>query len=363
MGKHIAKTGVGFISLVAIIAYMVNRPIPAESTQNNLPCCGNVSKATLALTVQDQQMSLIPAGTFRMGGHDTRAKPDELPIHEVKLDAFYMDKTPVTNREFARFVADTGYITTAERPVDWEVLKLQVPPGTPKPPAETLAPGSLVFAPPSHPVHLHNFSQWWSWKNGVDWRHPSGPESQGYGDDHPVVHVSWDDANAFCQWAGKRLPSEAEWEWAARGGLENMSFPWGDEDVDVGDKKANIWEGIFPHKNSKENNGVWTTPVRAYAPNAYGLYDMAGNVWEWTADLYDAKYYEKLKAKGLVFNPINKESSFDPDEPGVKKYSLRGGSYLCHKSYCMGYRVSARMKTSGDTSLAHTGFRCAKNVR
>jgi formylglycine-generating enzyme len=336
------------------------------SSANKSPCCGEVSKATMALKqhkTAPEGMVHVPSGTFMMGGHDKHAKPDELPVHEVRVDEFYMDQTQVTNKQFEVFVKETGYKTTAEKPVDWEQLKLQVPPNTPKPPAETLAPGSLVFTPPDHPVNLRDSSQWWTWTNGADWRRPLGPHSEQFGSDHPVVHVSHEDATAYCQWAHKRLPTEAEREWAARGGLHGKSYPWGDEEVDEGKLKANIWHGTFPHINTKKDQKYWTTAVKSFPPNGYGLYDMAGNVWEWTSDLYDANYYESQKAKGLVVNPHNTERSYDPDDPHAKKYVIRGGSYLCHNSYCRGYRVSARMKTSGDTSLAHVGFRCVQSCK
>ena len=336
-----------------------------DKNTSNLPCpCGKSLKKNAILASIHKKipkgMVEIPSGTFMMGGHDSHAKFDELPLHEVKLASFYMDETEVTNEEFEKFVAKTKYVTTAEKPVEWELLKEQLPPDTPKPSAEVLAPGSLVFSPPDHSINLDDPSQWWLWVNGANWRHPLGPNSQIFGNDHPVVHMSWEDANAFCHWLGKRLPTEAEWEWAARGGLENKMYPWGDEDVDAGIVKANIWQGIFPHQSTKKDPYPWTTSVKTYPPNGYGLYDMAGNVWEWTADLYDANYYSAIEKQSIVVNPQNIEKSFDPDEPNVKKYVLRGGSFLCHKSYCMGYRVSARMKTSPDTALGNVGFRCVQ---
>ncbi len=325
--------------------------------------CDKVSKAA-ALTAEckaiPEGMVEVPAGTFNMGATGPDTKPDEGPVHKVKLNAFYMDETEVTNEQFEKFVKATGHKTTAEKPVDWELLKQQVPPGTPKPPEDKLAPGSLVFMPSKLPVPLHDHTQWWQWENGADWKRPRGPGSESFGKDHPVVHVSWEDAQAYCKWQGKRLPTEAEREWAARGGLEGKKYPWGDDETDDKNRKANIWEGGFPYKNTKKEH-QWTSPVKQYAPNAYGLYDMAGNVWEWTADQYDVNYYARLEKQGLAVNPINADKSHDPDEPGVTKYVLRGGSFMCHHTYCWGYRVSARMKTSPDSSLVNLGFRCSKD--
>lgn len=327
--------------------------------------CEKVSKAMAILSASKNQspadMAWIPAGTFMMGGNDPEMKEDELPQHPVKLSGFYMDITEVTNQEFAKFVANTHYVTTAEQPVNWDELKKQLPPNTPKPSAETLAPGSLVFMPPNHPIPLNKPNQWWKWVNGANWRHPLGANSRVFGNDHPVVHVSWYDANAYCKAMGKRLPTEAEREWASRGGLNNKPFPWGDEHVDTGKRKANTWQGNFPNQNTLDDHYYWTSPVKAFPPNGYGLYDMAGNVWQWTADLYDANYFAALKTKGLAINPKGSQKYDDPDEVGVKKYVLRGGSFLCNKSYCSGYRVSSRMRSSPDSSLINVGFRCAKD--
>ena len=271
-----------------------------------------------------------------------------------------MDQYPVTNEQFEKFVTQTHYVTTAEIKPDWDQLKKQLPFDTPKPDESLLVPASLVFTPPDHPVSLDNFAQWWEWLPGANWRHPRGPESKLHGLTHPVVHVSWDDANAYCRWLGKRLPTEAEWEWAARGGLTNNIYPWGDEPIDQNGVKANTWQGEFPHQNTLRDKYYYTSPVGSFSPNGYGLYDMAGNVWEWVADWYHANYYQSLIAHETV-NPQGPKVSFDPDEPHMPKRVLRGGSYLCNESYCSGYRVAARMKSSPDTSMEHIGFRCAKN--
>lgn len=269
-----------------------------------------------------------------MGAHDNEGNPDEYPKRKVKVAGFWMDATEVTNAQFRKFVEATGYITTAERNVVWEELKKQLPAGTPRPHDSLLKASSLVFTPPSQAVALDDVSQWWSWRRGADWKHPQGPESNINGkDDHPVVHISWDDAVAYCKWAGKRLPTEAEWEFAARGGKQGQKYPWGNEDPSAGKPKANTWQGSFPHHNLNADGFYGAAPVRSFAPNGYGLYDMAGNVWEWCADWYE----------------------------GSQMKIVRGGSFMCNASYCKGYRVSAKMKTSPDTGLEHTGFRCVKD--
>lgn len=307
-------------------------------------------------------MVLVPGGEFRMGASDDEGRPDEYPGHAVHVDAFWMDETEVTNAQFAEFVKATGYITTAEIKPDWEEMKKQLPPGTPKPADSLLVAASLVFTPPSHPVPLDDASQWWSWTKGADWQHPQGPGSNIKGKaDYPVVHVSWDDAMAYCRWAGKRLPTEAEWEWAARGGLQEKKYPWGDEDPEKGRPKANTWQGTFPNRNRSDDKFYNSAPVKSFAPNAYGLYDMAGNVWEWCSDWFSSGYYQELE-RVQSSNPKGPAASFDPMEPTVPKKVVRGGSFLCNASYCKGYRVSSRMKTSPDTGLEHTGFRCVKDV-
>jgi formylglycine-generating enzyme required for sulfatase activity len=306
-------------------------------------------------------MVWIEGGSFAMGASDNQGRPDEYPRHDVKVNGFWMDVTEVTNAQFAKFVTETGYVTTAEKAPDWEELKKQLPPGTPKPADSLLVASSIVFVSPTYPVSLHEASQWWTWKKGANWRHPEGPGSSIEGKEHyPVVHISWDDANAYANWAGKRLPTEAEWEYAARGGLKGQPFFWGTEDAEKGTPKANTWQGQFPNVNTGWDKFERLAPVKSFAPNRFGLYDMAGNVWEWCADWYHPEYYQQLAGK-VVENPIGPTRGYDPDEPTVPKRVVRGGSFLCHSSYCSGYRVSARMKTSADTSLEHTGFRCIVN--
>jgi formylglycine-generating enzyme len=306
-------------------------------------------------------MVKIPGGDYLMGSVDKEGRPDEYPQHAVHVDGFYMDATEVTNAMFTQFVKATGYKTTAERTPDWEELKKQLPPGTPKPADSLLVAASLVFTPPSQPIQLNDVSQWWQWVKGADWQHPQGPGSSIKGEENlPVVQVSWDDAMAYAKWAGKRLPTEAEWEWAARAGLTNQPFTWGAEPVDKGQPKTNIWQGHFPNHNTATDGYARVSPVKTFAANAYGLYDIAGNVWEWCSDWYRSDYYSQISAKKLT-NPAGPAASYDPEEPTVPKRVVRGGSFLCHASYCASYRVSARMKTSPDTGLEHTGFRCVKN--
>jgi len=308
-------------------------------------------------------MVLIPAGVFQMGGDNEQASPDEYPKHKVQVSAFYMDVTEVTNAQFKKFTEATGYITTAEKKPDWEELKKTVPPGTPKPPDSVMVAASLVFYASNGPVDLNDYSQWWRWVQGASWKHPEGPQSSIAGkENYPVVQVSWDDAIAYCKWAGKRLPTEAEWEFAARGGLINNIYPWGNEHIDTGKPKANSWEGKFPYLNEKKDGFVKLAPAKSFAANGYGLYDMAGNVWEWCSDWYNAEYY-KTVAQIISVNPQGPGKSFDPQEPYTAKRCLRGGSFLCNDVYCSGYRNARRMKSSPDTGLEHTGFRCVKDVK
>ena len=306
-------------------------------------------------------MVYIPGGTFDMGGDNDQAAADEYPKHKVTVSPFYMDATEVTNAQFRKFVEATKYITTAERKPDWEEVKKTVPPGTPKPDESLLIAASLVFTPSDGPVDLSNFSAWWKWVPGANWRQPEGPGSSIVGkDNYPVVQVSWDDAVAYCKWAGKRLPTEAEWEFAARGGLVNAIYSWGNEPVNSGKPKCNSWEGKFPYYNEKKDGFATLAPGKSFAPNGYGLYDMSGNVWEWCNDWFDYNYYSTLKGKTTI-NPQGPSKSYDPEDLYSPKKSLRGGSFLCNDSYCSGYRAARRMKSSPDTGLEHTGFRCVKS--
>ncbi len=308
-------------------------------------------------------MVWIPAGEFSMGSTDPLARPDESPVHRVRVDGFWIDATEVTNAQFAKFVEATGYKTIAERPVDWEELKKQVEPGTPKPPDSMLQPGSLVFSPPDHPVNLRDFSQWWRWVNGANWRQPGGPGTSIVGkENEPVVQVSWQDAAAYARWAGKSLPTEAQWEFAARGGLDGKVNVWGDEPVDA--KRCNTWQGHFPDKNTAEDGFARAAPVKSFPPNGYGLYDMAGNVWEWCSDQYEPDAYAKRVAAAggadrVVANPSGPAHSRDPRNPFASELRVqRGGSFLCNDVYCASYRPGARMAGAPDTGSQHVGFRC-----
>ena len=311
-------------------------------------------------TVSHDGMVWIPGGTYMMGAQDQDGREDEYPQHQVKVSGFWMDVTEVTNAQFKRFVDATGYVTTAEVAPDWKVISQQLPPGTPKPHDSLLVPASLVFVQQPRGAGLGDPSIWWSWKKGANWRHPQGTGSDLKGkDNHPVVHISYDDALAYCSWAGKRLPTEAEWEYAARGG-QSAIYPWGNEPVEKGKPKANSWQGTFPSVNTAWDKFPGTAPVKSFAPNPFGLFDMAGNVWEWCADWYRDDYYASVNNQ-LSQDPIGPATSYDPQEPTVPKKVVRGGSFLCNDSYCKGYRVTSRMKTATDTGLEHTGFRCVSN--
>jgi len=306
-------------------------------------------------------MVWIRGGEFTMGTDSELGWPDEKPAHRVRVDGFWIDETEVTNSQFAAFVEATKYVTTAEKVPSVEEILSQLPPGTPAPSREQLVAGSLVFTMTDGPVDLKDFSQWWKWTVGASWKHPEGPDSNL--DDraqHPVVQVSWDDAVAYAKWAGKRLPTEAEWEIAARGGLIDQPYVWGDENPTDKAGFANIWQGVFPHTNSKTDGFVRTAPVRSFKANGFGVYDMAGNVWEWCADAYDRDAYARRAGSKVISNPLI-ERGFDPRNPRTLSRAQRGGSFLCNDKYCSRYRPSARHGLSPDTGMSHVGFRCAKS--
>ena len=302
----------------------------------------------------NEDMVRIPGGAFRMGSD--RHYPEEAPAHQVRVDPFRIDRHPVTNRQFKEFVRVTGHVTFAEIPPDPKYYPGALP--------HMLYAGSLVFSPPSHPVDLRDWSQWWRFLKGADWRHPYGPKSNINGlDNHPVVHVSHADALAYAQWAGKDLPTEAEWEFAARGGLDGAEFAWGDEFTPGGRHLANTWQGEFPSQNLTLDGFVRTSPVTAFPPNGHGLYDMVGNVWEWTADWYSATHPAELpKACCIPHNPRGglEAESYDPCQPDIRipRKVLKGGSHLCAPNYCRRYRPAARHAEPVDTSTSHVGFRC-----
>lgn len=292
-------------------------------------------------------MVWIAGGEAVLGSQNGDA---DAPLHRVRLRGYWIDATEVTNAQFAAFVAATGHVTDAEKKPTAEDV-----PGVPQ---DQLFAGSLVFTPPPGAVDLREFWQWWQFVAGADWRHPAGPGSSLDGlAEHPVVHVSWRDALAYAKWAGKRLPTEAEWEFAARGGLDQRRYVWGEAAPREGAFSANIWQGRFPQQNSAADGFRTTAPVRAFAANGFGLYGMSGNVWEWCSDWYHPEGYGDGKA--VAVDPQGPASSFDPQEPGAQKRVMRGGSFLCSDVYCLGYLPGTRMKSTPDTSLCHTGFRCA----
>jgi len=310
-------------------------------------------------------MVWIPGGEFSMGAADPlgqdanavgmQATEDSRPIHRVRVGGFWMDRTEVTNRQFAAFVEATGYVTVAERTPAAEEF-----PGAPP---ENLVAGSVVFSPPDHAVPLDTHFRWWSYVPGANWRHPVGPQSNIDGrEDYPVVHVAFEDAEAFAKWAGKRLPTEAEWEFAARGGLAGRLYPWGNEFVADGRFMANTHQGHFPNEDTCADAHGGVAPVAQYPPNAYGLHDVAGNVWEWTRDWYRADYYGTLASAGVATDPAGPESSYDPGEPGVAKRVHRGGSFLCTEQYCSRYMVGTRGKGEPSTGTNHLGIRLVKDA-
>lgn len=306
-------------------------------------------------------MVWIPAGEFAMGGVGQEAREDEFPVHQVKLDGFWMDETEVTNADFNTFYQSTHYLTTAEIKPKWSQLKEQLPPGTPKPPDSALVAGAMVFYMTDGPVPLDNYANWWRYVKGASWKIPQGDGQSILQDkktqDHPVTQVSWFDAEAYAKWAGKRLPTEAEWEYASRGGVEGERFSWGNEPPSEHNKPANLWQGSFPYEKKAADGYFLTAPVKSYAANGFGLYDMIGNVWEWCADWYTNNAYEAGK-NAVEINPKGPAKGFDPDDPYMQKKVVRGGSFLCTEEYCASYRPSARMKTDPYSGENHTGFRC-----
>jgi formylglycine-generating enzyme required for sulfatase activity len=300
------------------------------------------------------QMKWIPGGRFLMGSENFYE--NEKPVHTVVVDGFWMDEHPVTVNEFRRFVSDTGYVTVAERPLDPDLYPDADP--------SLLVPGSLVFQKTTGPVDLSDYRNWWDYIPGAHWRRPQGPGSNTRGRrDHPVVHIAWEDADAYARWVGKDLPTEAEWEFAARGGLEGATFAWGDEHFPDGKAMANSWQGEFPWQNLGLDGFEGTSPVASFPANGYGLYDMTGNVWEWTSDWYAPQHPEpEPDACCAPSNPrvISADESFDVGRPGenIPRRVIKGGSHLCAPNYCLRYRPAARQPQMIDTSMSHLGFRC-----
>lgn len=324
------------------------------SKQDEQPVIVPVNSSLLDSLAADSstiKMVWIQGGKFQMGSADP-AFMDAQPVHEVNVKGFWMDEHEVTNAEFAKFVKATGYITVAERPLD--------PKDYPNVPKENLIIGSPVFAPPENEVSLDDPGQWWRYVAGASWYHPFGSVSvKKIKPNDPVVQICYDDAVAYAKWAGKRLPTEAEWEYAAKAGKQNKNYYWGEELKPAGKWMANIFQGNFPNKNSLEDGFDFLAPVKSFPPNAYGLYDMEGNVWEWCNDFYRPDYYQKSTKE----NPQGPSDSFDPDEPHVVKRVVRGGSFLCSDQYCIRYRVGSRGKGEIKSASNNLGFRCVKDNR
>ncbi len=310
-------------------------------------------------------MVWVEGKTFLQGAKesDSYAMPREKPAHQVTVDGFFIDATEVTNEHFKAFVDATGYVTVAERPIDWEVMKKELPEGTPKPQDSVLQPGSLIFNKNVNAIaDMHNYGQWWTWKIGANWKHPQGPESTIDGqDNYPVVHVAYEDALAYCNWANRRLPTEAEWEAAAQGNNEDAIFTWGNNPESL-NKMANTWQGTFPTLNKPVDGFEYLAPVKSYEPNSIGIYDMSGNVWEMTSDYFNINYYQSLKDSSKPTNPKGATKAYNPDNPYIQERIIKGGSFLCNASYCASYRISAKMGMSPDSGSDHTGFRTVATI-
>ncbi|XCF04963.1 formylglycine-generating enzyme family protein [Tamlana crocina] len=305
-------------------------------------------------------MVWVEKKTFTQGAkpEDQFAMPREKPAHQVTVDGFFIDITEVTNKQFKEFVDATGYKTIAERPIIWEEMKKDLPPGTPKPHDSVLQPGSLIFNKNVDKVaNMGDYSQWWTWKVGANWQHPEGPGSSIEGKENfPVVHIAYEDAMAYCEWANRRLPTEAEWESAAQGNSANNTFTWGN-DPSLLNQYANTWQGVFPIKNEPKDGFEFIAPVKSYPPNDIGIYDMAGNVWELTSDLFNVNYYKELDTSKPIVNPKGAAKSYSPNNPYQIEHVIKGGSFLCHASYCASFRISAKMGNSIDSGSDHMGFR------
>ena len=326
--------------------------------------CNKFKSKTNTIKVPEG-MAWVENKTFLQGAKETDkyAMPREKPAHVVTVDGFFIDITEVTNKQFKEFTKATNYKTIAERKIDWEILKKQLPPDTPKPHDSILQPGSLIFNKNVNAVvNMNNYHQWWTWKIGANWKHPEGPNSSiEEKENFPVVHIAHEDALAYCKWANRRLPTEAEWEAAAQGTSINNIFTWGN-DFETLTKNANTWQGIFPVKNESVDGFEFIAPVKSYDPNSNNIYDMLGNVWELTSDLFNVKYYSELDLSKSIINPTGAKIAFNPNNPYQKEYVIKGGSFLCHESYCASYRISARMGTTFDSGSDHVGFRTVATI-
>jgi len=341
------------ISIVVLTLFLLGCAVTPDAAVEARGGTAHTQSNGLHPAEDHKGMMWIPAGTYWMGCEDSSFR-DVRPVHRVHVNGYWIDKTAVTNEEFAQFVRTTGYKTVAEHKPDAKDF-----PGAPP---ENLVPGAMVFSPPSHPVSKHSHYQWWRYVPGANWQHPEGPASNLEGrSKHPVVQIAWEDANAYAKWAGKRLPTEAEFEYAARGGLDRKWFSWGDNLKPGGQWQANVWQGTFPYENSGEDGFRSTAPVGSFPANGYGLYDMTGNVWQWCSDWYRSDYYQGAHAEDVADNPHGPSDSFDPSEPGVPKRVQRGGSFLCTNQYCARYLVGARGKGEPSSGCSNVGFRCVKD--
>lgn len=327
---------------------------------NQGPSSAKLSDASSSTVVDG--MAWIEGGEFMMGTDEIEAYPAEKPAVKREVKGFWMDETEVTNLQFKTFVDATGYVTLAEKTPLWEDIQKQLPPGTDKPEDLVLTPGSLVFTPPSQAVPTDDISAWWVWVDGANWKNPQGPGSTLDGKwDHPVVHIAYEDAEAYAEWAGKRLPTEAEWEYAARGGQDGQRYPWGNELNPNGRFMANTFQGIFPHGNERKDGFLGTAPVKSFPPNDFGLYDMIGNVWEMTDDWYDAIRFQRIAGNAPPLDS-GMNQCYNPNNPYALERVIKGGSFLCADNYCVNYRPSARQGHAYDSGSSNVGFRCVKDA-
>ena len=336
-----------FIKLILIISFLITS-------------CNNTEKGGEITLENPEGMVWVEGKSYTKGAknNDVFAMMREKPSHEVYIDGFFIDATEVTNNQFKKFVDETGYITIAEREIDWEEMKKSLPIGIPKPHDSILQPGSLIFNDQIKRVEkMENYFQWWRWQTGANWKAPKGPgsniENKG---NFPVVHIAYEDAIAYCDWSNRRLPSEAEWESAAQGNYINAVYTWGNE-IDLLNSNANTWQGDFPVKNESKDGFEMIAPVKSFPPNSIGIFDMIGNVWEITDDLFNVNYYSELSTESELKNIKGASTCYNPSNPFEKQYVMKGGSFLCHDSYCASYRISARMGVSIDSGSDHTGFR------